>query len=610
MARNARKPSLLLVGGLTLASIAYLVLELGYNAHLTDIVGRGAPAEDIESAELWGRLVAGVGAGLLVFRFAISRLKDFLPGLLIGGVAATLAGAGVYHGQRMLIDQAVAHAPAEAKKTAVTMALLRSSLAAGSLEWEGLPSDPDDPEAKVLVALSGLVAWAEPALASEFRTNIDSHVEALLAEQVDMGTAWTRYNEWRSRTERGYRDYAEASEALLAVQRAPEQTSGQIYDEILSVARQQWSRVPQAENQALNLINDYHGVHRQLSYYFRDKAQFQGTYDEMMQEAFGRAIAPETWCTNTCPGDPSFVRSTLARLSRERFEEATGVGFGERPEQTFEDSAAFAEAVRTGAAEAGLNIAANWQANGATPREAFSASVRDQIIQTAEERFAEGTIALGADVRPGLSREAFVALPGVSRSLREGLGLSSGQLVSTSWSRSEFEEVFRSASLRTQAIQLAEESRAPVAEFEPGGALYERGGDALRSVIVPPVAMAFSLGFGLSNLLALFFTGIRGAAGFVYQTDELPRVFHLTHQAGPLLGLALLIVAPLVLPIGLTTTQAGRDLFDAAGKSSVPLGLGLRWLGALQPTVYPVAEGVRTGFLADTDFTCPPFDAC
>jgi len=61
--------------------VPYLVVELAFNHRLLMLASGTLDNQALRGVEIWGRIISGVGLGLLIWNFAMGRLLPRLPGL-------------------------------------------------------------------------------------------------------------------------------------------------------------------------------------------------------------------------------------------------------------------------------------------------------------------------------------------------------------------------------------------------------------------------------------------------------------------------------------------------------------------------------------------------
>lgn len=123
----------------------------------------------------------------------------------------------------------------------------------------------------------------------------------------------------------------------------------------------------------------------------------------------------------------------------------------------------------------------------------FNAAVEDRVRQEAR-RGRDGSVTVqGKRVPPGLAWADFVGHAGVQAELRERMQLPGSVVVATNYTGPEFTAQFYKPLLLKLAKEQIGQYTAPLDTFEQGGSNEKAGLDAARAVIVPPIALLFSL---------------------------------------------------------------------------------------------------------------------
>ena len=108
----------------------YVIVELAFNYQLTNTASETVSEETLVGLEFWGRLISGIGLGLLIYRLNLAKLTSKLLPLilcLIGGVIV------MWNVQRELTDYLIETANPADKSAAVALAVLAKDAAAGNL---------------------------------------------------------------------------------------------------------------------------------------------------------------------------------------------------------------------------------------------------------------------------------------------------------------------------------------------------------------------------------------------------------------------------------------------------------------------------------------------
>lgn len=202
------------------ATIAYLVVELSFNARLLDVVGSGATSKEIDAIEVWGRLISGFALALLGWPAIIQRKwKHFRNPVTrtVPLVAWTaLAMAGMYVAQEALIRTLVSRASSQELVEAQHLMLLRSGLDAGVVELPGLDIERDrlrEADGKAFLAMFPMLGTGLGAIVGEqFNATQRAAVTRKLAIHAmgDPNDHLRRYADLVRELESGYHTYGDS----------------------------------------------------------------------------------------------------------------------------------------------------------------------------------------------------------------------------------------------------------------------------------------------------------------------------------------------------------------------------------------------------------------
>lgn len=103
----------------------YLLLELGFNHRLVGVASTSLDQDAISGLEFWGRIISGIGFGLLVFRFALRTRFSRGPLLLMSLTTGLLV---MWNVQVALVDYLVRSATEEDKSAALVLHQISSKV--------------------------------------------------------------------------------------------------------------------------------------------------------------------------------------------------------------------------------------------------------------------------------------------------------------------------------------------------------------------------------------------------------------------------------------------------------------------------------------------------
>lgn len=263
-----------------------------------------------------------------------------------------------------------------------------------------------------------------------------------------------------------------------------------------------------------------------------------------------------------------------------------------------------AQAYHAARRELPQRVQAAWQAHIAgrqdqkpdpLERAAFEQAVRARIEQDADnaaKRIMNDSFS--ADLPMNLVRfEEFFRHPAIQQKIRSALGVSDSGWVLPAVAREDDvrSRIFEPL-LAPQIEAQLHSFRAPPAAYEDDGEYAALGREAADRVIVPPVALAFSLAGGLGHLFKFGFLLLA-----LFWRPALPR--------GLIMGglLACLVYIPLHLPNAVVESPAYPVLHRYATEGFSPAGAGLiEWVIRAQAFAYPCNEAIRRYVLNGLSF--------
>jgi hypothetical protein len=229
----------------------------------------------------------------------------------------------------------------------------------------------------------------------------------------------------------------------------------------------------------------------------------------------------------------------------------------------------------------------------------FFEAVAENTRRLAAAAFAvQSQETLGAPVPPDLDWAEFCANPAIKNVLRSSLSLQPNVDISCAMDYSEFTRRVYPAFVRQNGPELMRRLLDPPAQFGDGGPLDSLGRVAFTTVIVPPIALFFSLLGALVHIYKV----LKYALVVVFARPEAVGVI-------VFLGVGALALAPFRLPNSITNS-AGYQRVEARKRSEEPFGpllsLGFRWVIQAQPYFYPLNERIRMQVLSGYKFDSFP----
>lgn len=599
-------------------SVMYLGVEFGFNSLIVDTVAGLPSAEETERLELLGRTISAVGFTLLVWGIIARR-----SGRLVAKVGPMLLAVGVcfpvmFFGQRMLVDAIVDRSTGEQRLTSRYMTWLKAGLADGLIVINGLPLDASrapSPEDKTFLALAGALVYFDP----DFLSTVEDHQEEIVSQvisSVSSNTLSSRYEQYlqaRKQIQELWSAYTEATKSYYrAVDGSPTQAQEAwvgLNQDILeswrdySKGREKWDRRWGAEADAFypkaqTMFRRWSGCGTRQGC----NSRMERAYREEMVRIFDRQdLDYQHWCVNfyvglivaprdsynvngrRCPAKQSDFRTAFVEASSRKFEQQTGFSHS-LTEAEYLSSGALRREVVANLVGKGIELGPNWRL---TDRDVFISAVETKIKQDAVQSFNSGLRALGGDVQlaPGLRYQEFVASSAVQARARSMMGGGYVEGVEFHWSKETFfRKVLEPQNQRRVHNEIANLKQGAPA-YEDGAALASDGKQAMRAILVPPVAIAFSLFFGLWNLVTLLSSLVFTALG----RRAVPRV----RAVVAIVAFAGIVCAPLILTNVYAENRAVGYFIGEVQESHPVLGRAFDWVIRVQPIAYPIGATIR-----------------
>ena len=242
--------------------------------------------------------------------------------------------------------------------------------------------------------------------------------------------------------------------------------------------------------------------------------------------------------------------------------------------------------------------------------ESFRAAVARKAERSAGKRLNATSVTIGGSAVPfGLGWEAFLAHPGVQSQLRDQLKLPRGvQLQPRYASGDAFRRAVFEPAMAAPFRKMWPAYEADSTQLADGGRYEDIGRDAARAVIVPPLALFFSL---LGALMHLTKLACMLSYAALRQTPGAAR--HTGRVLGAILLVAVLGMASLCVIDNRFTRSAGYQALEnkIASSEESPLAgwlmaRGLHAVAVGQGMFFPVNEAIRTRLLFEMEYGFNP----
>ncbi len=230
----------------------------------------------------------------------------------------------------------------------------------------------------------------------------------------------------------------------------------------------------------------------------------------------------------------------------------------------------------------GVMVSSGWRLND---KAGFIQGLPQNNANAEFRRRADEILGGKTSIQPGLGWEAFSEHPDVQRYIKDQL-IRSGTRFKIQEGKLDldadpdrFASTMFKPALQTDVKRAVEKIKMPLSSYESTGKNHQDGYEAMRAVIVPPLAMSFSLFFGLMNLISLL--------GQLLPIPALGSLAVRTVLVAGVIGL------PMTMDNKVTSSLAYRTIEKAVHAELPVMSYGLSWAIRAEPIFYTFVRGVR-----------------
>lgn len=601
------------------AQAIYLLFEFSFNARLVDSI-MVSDASYFDHLSFVGRCISGIGFTLVCFSLVHYKAeRPWWKTLSILLLSAGLAFPTMFFGQEKLINHFVDQSTAQQRMHAQYLMLLKKGLANNAVVLKGIDYEKEDlerPSIKTFISSLGFMVFFTPNYIQTVMQHSDQILEHIAKQKANkqLDQSYPSYLDARKKVEKSMAQYNEANKGYVEKLNQVPQQAENIWRNIFVSLQGQWKDIQKQSNRdeiedALDAL--YDGLEQySLGVQSCQQRRFGRTqclnkvnevYRQKMQENFGRNVEPKYWCKRIV-GKMGYVmqgNSYVQKMQPDRFDcniehndflrqkmlklkGKDGVYFASW--DAFVSSQQVADHVRKQLSAKGIHMPKNYRIHG---RDGFVRGVSSELTGQLKKAFMQQAKKdMGEAIAPMLGRQAFLELALIQQPLKEAMHLN-GDHESVSLNLSEVQ--FRDQILMPVITKHLEKERtrllASSGQFADGADKEADGKQYVRSILVPPVAMGFSMFFALLNL-----SGV--VAGLCWLAGGAPGWIRTVR----LLFLAAVVVLPLMFSGEIGQTKTFQSIVHETQKATNPLlGGFIVWIGNLQPVIYPIGYTLAEG---------------
>lgn len=598
-------------------SLVYVGYEFAFNAALLDLASSiNQDAGDMDSLALTGETLSGIGLALafmaLLMRFGPFAKRGALVSMMLLVLIATLATVPFMRwAQPALIDHLIDGTSAEQRSQALGLNLFKFGVANGAVQF-GTTTLGESPADKTLLALIGPMAQGNEKI-DRILKDSSQQIFDRVAKQGGNAAAerrWKQYQQVRHDVASRYNQYLDQAEQYESALRKASGKSGEVLDQIRRGVNADYTT---HQNMVTKFESDYMAQEEKVAKRVRDfnanPKYNRDIYERDLTRIYGFVPDFEVFvgtraATFSDPGvrkgntvhynlgdlfdlvetavsdkqireitDQSIHNGHMRLMDQAYAKVSNGMprdmslnGFMRQPQVC---SKARAKLVANN-----INVPAGWCPDD---ERAVMQSVDNSARNKVEREWEAGTKKrFGQVVGPNLTEQQFKNLKSVKDSITRALADAPCTKGNAYLSPEVFKANCITPELNKRRNEIRDAFTAPTEDLADGGRLEDKGRQAVRSLAVPPVAMALSLFF---SLLALLNLGLKLISG-----SKIGR-----HWAIKIICVAALIAAPAFMSAGKHGAIADL-IFPDDGRANTSANSIFKWVITMEPSIYNVGK--------------------
>ena len=594
-----------------LLNLSYLIVELSFNARVLDVSAALSQNTDFGQLEVYGRTLSASGATLLAWRLLVpyhatlNLFKLVIKFFVIGVIVFPL----VFIGQKKLVDTMVDQSSNETRRSAEILTLLKYGIANGFVEIDELAMDELTlltAEGKMFISVSGLLVYNSKNMRDILERELNKIAGYAIASQQSSESfqLYKSYLYVRERILQHYSDYQQQVNHLESQQSAAYQEAIAMYETAMNDSMLKW-----LEYQSLWQQNqDYQQVEASLVSALQylllvgqerfnncDNSECYDEAQKMLQmrlsQNLGFFVPVSQWCSEyltpqsskiiSCLKDKGDIAQQALQSRKQMLAERAGLAQVYPHKLDYLKSRELRSNVFVELKQQGVKIDDQWM---------FSEhqSMLDQITSQLNDRYLaqyqqDMVDRYGVYLEPRVSLTAFTQIPMMQNYFAQAFGELYRDPVTLDHNRQTFEQkyikpiYFNKFNALVNKLEADEEWYATDAPYE------QSGKTSLRNLIVPPVAIAFSLIFGLMNMINLLIS-------FVFLIFE-ERLW--LRWAGFVVLSGMVILLPSRHAYEIYDQSAYQDLIVETEMNYGKWAMALDWVAKTEPRIYPLGDVLR-----------------
>lgn len=594
-------------------NVIYLVIELSFNARILDVSAAFSPATDFSQLELYGRSISASGATLFAWRLlvpswsSISLLNIILKFLLI----ALIVFPVVFIGQKTLVDDLVNQSSNETRRTAEILSLLKFGIANGFVEIDELAVDEmvlQTAEGKMFITLSGLLAYNSRNMREVLERELEKIAGYAIATQQTETSAqlYKSYLYVSNQIMDEYLDYHKLVETLGHQQSLSFGKAINLYQNSMNEALLPWLDYQRLVKESRDIDGVSSDQVSSMQYLLMTSQQRVnncshidcfGDGEQQLKLRLGQQLGfyspVSEWCQQyendgvklRCLKDSSDIHDNIVKLRRLTLAVNAGLTRVYGTKLDYLNSIDFRSSVFSYLSQQGIIVDAAWKFDR---YEIMLKNISEQLDARYLDDYSKSVLQqYDSDIKPRIELAEFNQIHKMQNYFAQALGELYNDKVDLNLTLEQFENSHIAPIYFSKFNALLNKLNADESWYNMDAPYEESGKSSLRNLVVPAVAIAFSLIFGLLNLINLILNLL-----FLLIQEK----FWIRWAGFIGLGTFILMM-PVRHEYQIYSQPAYVDLLSETQKDYGLWADALDWVAKTEPLVYPIGNILRHNLL-------------
>ena len=601
-----------------LLSLIYLIIELSFNARILDASASLSTAVDFGQLEIYGRTISASGATLFAWRLLLpvwstsGLLRLSLKFLFI----AVLVFPLVFVGQKKLVDNLVDYSSSETRRSAEILTLLKFGVANGFVEIEELAVDElllQTAEGKMFITLSGLLAYNSKNMRIVLERELDKIAGYAISTQQSAASSalFKNYLYVSRKILDRYQEYQQAVFELERKQSAATAEAVVLYENAMNQAVPVWQRYQELLEQDSESARTALSQSSTLQYLLMTGQQranncsseecFEDSYQQLetrLEQQLEFFSPLNIWCVESeeavpklnCVKDIALINQKIMTARKLKWAVQAGLTRVYSSRLEFLQSNDLTRSVHASLQQQGLQINSDWSFSQYQQMlEDIRLQLEMRYLQDYQARVSE---MFKTELMPRLGIAEFSQIETMQIYFAQAFGEHFHQPIALDLSQTEFSQRYIEPLYLARYDALLNKLKADEKWYERDAPYEQSGKASLRNLVVPAVAIMFSLIFGLLNLVNLILN-------LIFLLVEEKRWLRF---AGLSIMSVLILLMPLRHEYQIYSQPAYLDLLSETENNYGLWVQALDWLAKTEPLIYPLGNVLRIQLLNGFSF--------